>query len=315
MSIPKTVQRQLDEANAIQAQANAQPQVQLDVVTNASQFETPPPAVEAPPPAPVPAPQSVDWEQKFRTVQGMMNSRVAELTAQNKAYESQLGLLQRQVTDLTEAVKTRKPEAEKPSMDPRDVEKFGGDLVEMVQRQTTQHLNTLSDRLGQMAERIEQRVSALEGQVNGTKEQVALSQEQQFYVILDQAVPDWRAINENEAFLDWLAVQDEVYGVPRQTALNHAYGRLDAKRVVAIFTQFKSGRAAAPSAANQVTPRSTPSPQPTPQPAQAKKFVSQRFIEQFYLDQARGRHASDPARYAAVEAEINLAVAENRVAP
>ena len=315
MSMPKTVQRQLDEANALQAQMSTPPQAQHEVVTDESHFAPPAPAVEAPPPAPVPAPPSVDWEQKFRTVQGMMNSRVAELTAQNKAYESQLGLLQRQVTDLTEAVKSRKPEAEKPPTDQRDVEKFGGDLVEMVQRYATQHFDAVSASLGTVAERIEQRVSALEQQINGTKEQVALSQEQQFYVILDQAVPDWREINENEAFLEWLAVQDEVYGVPRQTALNHAYSRLDAKRVVAIFSQFKASRPAAPSAANQVAPRSTPSPQPTPQPAQAKKFISQRFIEQFYLDQARGKHASNPAHFAAIEAEINLAVAENRIAP
>ena len=307
-SIPSTVQRQAQEADALQAQ--------LATTAASDTAAAPAPAIAPPVAAPAPEAASAEkqWEQKYRSLQGILNARTAELTAQNKAYESQLGQLQRQFNELTEALKAQKEEPKKPATpDPRDVEQFGGDLVEMVRKYASQYFEAVSGSLSSVAQRLDHRVSALEQTVNGTSEKVARTQEEQFYVILDQAVPDWRAVNESEAFLDWLAVEDGVYGVTRQAALNHAHSRFDAKRVVAIFNQFKAGRPAAPSLEAQVAPRSaSAAPVPATAPA-AAEFLSQRFIEQFYRDDARGKYT--PQQAAEIEARINAAVREGRVTP
>lgn len=304
--LPKSVQRQLDEANALQAQA-------APAAPEAAPAAPPAQPVEAPPVAPAPAaPQSEDWQQKYRSLQGLFNARTREFESKVQDMSAQLAEAQRQLTEATAAMKAQKETPKKPhAPDPRDVEQFGGDLVEMVRKYAAQHFDAVSESLGAMAQRLDQRVSALEQAVNGTSEKVARTQEEQFYVILDQAVPDWRAVNESERFLDWLAVEDPVYGVSRQTVLSHAHSRLDAKRVVAIFNQFKSEQKAAPSLESQVAPRTTAASAPAVSTPTAKKTYTQRFIDDFYRDVNRGRYSAEQA--AAIEADIYTAARENRI--
>jgi len=57
---------------------------------------------------------------------------------------------------------------------------------------------------------------------------------------LDQAIPNWRVINNDPRFHQWLREGDTYSRVPRQRLLNEAAERGDANRVVAFFHGFLS---------------------------------------------------------------------------
>lgn len=316
MAIPKTVQRQLDAAEATQqAVAQGAETQNEDVVTDIRQLETPEPTpVAAPTPTPAPTaptpPASESLEHKFRTLQGMWNSE----RAQNKALESQLSQLSNQVQSLVAAA-AAKP-AEPPAQaqpDPRDAAQFGEDMVEMVQRYVNRALDTMRSDISSVAANLDKRVKALESQVTGVSQKTEMTLEQAFYGALDQAVPDWRQINADERWLAWLGEVDEVYGAPRQLALETAHQRSDAKRVIAIFNQFKAAQAARPKLESQQTPSSTGQQAPVAQAAPAKRMVSQKLVKQFYDDLAKGRYRGREEESLRLQAEIDMAAAEGRI--
>jgi hypothetical protein len=304
MSLPQRVQEQLQAAEAMEQQeqaareaaAKAAPTVSLADLTaqpqNPPASEPPAPVAAVPPPV---APKE-DFEQKYRTLQGMYSADVKQM-------RTQIGQLVEQVRSL----QTKEPEPPPaPATDPQDIVKFGEDMMEMVQRYVTNAVTAVTAR-----------IEALERTVNGVNEKAALTAEQQFYTLLDQLQPDWKQINEDPRWLAWLGVKDDVYGVPRQAALDRAFQQEDARQVAKVFQAFVASlpkTPAQPTLDNQVVPDSaggTTPPTPTPN----KPMLSERAITAFYNDVARGVYVGRQAEQDALEAQINAAVAEGRVRP
>lgn len=306
MTLPKRVQADLQAAEALEAkiqQERAQPD--NTVADAAALVATPPPnepqsappepvAPEPPPPPPQPR---EDFEQKYRTLQGKYSAEVPQL-------QRQLNELNAQHQRMLAEQAKREQKAEPQAADPKDIENFGADLIEMVRRY-----------IGQQDTAYEQRFAALEQKVSGVSHQSATTLEQTFYATLDQLVPDWKDINTDQRWLAWLGETDPVYGAPRQAALDAAHERMDVQRVANVFRAYKASLpppAKPPSSlANQVAPSGAASAQPTAAPA--KPVLSQKAITDFYNDLGRGRYAGREAEAASIEAEINLAVAEGRV--
>lgn len=303
MATPRVVQRQLEEAEALQQAMQAPP------VAPSEPTPAPAPAEPAPP-----APEPVNWEQRFKTLQGMYQSEVPQLRAQNKAQEAQLVQLTEQVRALTQAVqKAATPQQpEKPSVDQRDVEAFGAELVDMVTKYAKQSYDAIRQELQASVTQLDQRVKELENNVNGVRQETAESKEEQFYVTLQTLVPDWQEVNGDERWLAWLAEVDPVYGVPRQAALDRARATFNAQHAANLFKAFKQTLPTKPSAQQLVTPRTNASPS-IPEPQAPARPISRKFINDFYLDVAKGRYAGREAEQQRIDAEINQAVAEGRV--
>lgn len=299
MATPKIVQRQLEEAEALQQ--SLQP-----TAANADQAPEPP----AEPPAPAAPPSDTSWEHRFKTLQGMYNADTGQLRAQNKLFEADLGQMREQVRALQQVATAPKPaEAQ---VDPRDVESFGAELIEMVQKYATQAYGAMRDEFGSLATKLDARVAELEGTVTGVSKQAAQSAEEQFYATLDKLVPDWRQINDDQRFLEWLGQVDPVYGVPRQVGLNAAHQALKADHAARVFTAFKGMLPTKPTQAALVSPRGSAGAE-APSTQEAKPRLARKFIETFFNDQARGRYRGREAEAERIEADINLAVAEGRV--
>lgn len=316
MAMPQNVQRQLDAADAAQQAVAQAAATQVEgLVTDISQLETPPPAAPAPveptPPTPeptAPPPKPDAAEQRFRTLQGMFNAE----RAKNVALESKVTQLASQMEALA-AAKPATP-AQPAQPDPRDAAQFGEDLVEMVQRYVTRALDQMRNEVSTFGAQFDSRVKALESSVHGVSQRTEMTLEQSFYRALDQAVPDWRAINADERWLAWLSEVDDVYGAPRQDALTNAHQMLNAERVITIFNKFKHAtEAARPKLDGQQTPADRGAPPPPPQEPAPKRLVSSKLVQQFYNDLAKGRYVGREAEAARLEAEINQAAAEGRV--
>lgn len=323
--LPRSIAQQVEAADEIQRQMQAAPAAAnpLDALIAAEPAPAPTPVAPAPAPTPVepaPAPAPVaqpeNWEQKFKTLQGMfraeVNSQVAANLEQSRQREETLLRSVQQLEKRMGELQAAKPTSQ---MDPKDVEAFGLEMIEMVRRQASQEIASVVNTA--LAD-INTRLGNLERQAQGLNKSVAMTAEQAFYSDLARMVPDWKQLNTDAGFLDWLGQVDPVYQEPRQAALDRAVQMFSADRAAAVFAAFKASKAPAPSQQSsqrelesQVAPsRSASSPTPT---EASKPIVSQSDIVKFYDDMRRGLYVGREAYAAQLEAGINQAIAEGRV--
>lgn len=313
--LPRRIQQQVEAAEALIAQANAPAPSEASAVADQppqepQQQEPPAPVVAEAPPQVAPEPEET-WEQRYRSLQGRFNSQVPVLQQQTKELSAQLQQVQ---ADLEKQRAQQAPAEQKPSLDPKDIDAFGADLVEMVQRVTQSVLGSMAARIDQTVTAFESRLTQVERSLDSTSKVVSRSAEEAFFDRLATAVPDWENVNASQAFLTWLGEVDPVYGQPRQVALDSAQAALNPDRAVAVFNAFKATLAKpAPKAdplSKQVSPRSSASSAPTPT---EKPVLSEKQVTDFYADVARGRYRGRDAEVAEIEQTINLAIAEGRV--
>jgi hypothetical protein len=183
-----------------------------------------------------------------------------------------------------------------------------------VQRYTTGAHQTLRAEFNDVVAKFDGRLQQVEQIVTGVSQKTDSTLESQFYASLAGLAPTWQKINESESWLAWLAEIDPIYGVPRQAALDDAFQRMDVSRTAEIFRQYERSRPARPSASAEslVTPSGGAS-NPAPAAPVQKQLVSQKFVQTFYNDQARGKYRGREAEAARIEAEINTAAEEGRI--
>lgn len=311
LAAAELIERQLSEAPAA---TNVVPIEQAAAMTtptgqNEVQQQVTAPAVTPPvPQAPV-----EDFEQKYRTLEGKYRAEVPRLQQQLQATARERDDVGNRLTQLETELRQMRDKPQAQTLDPKDVESFGADLVEMVRRQANTeieravqtHLAGLTDRLGR-----------LEQSLTGVTQATVNNAEVTFRTNLKQLVPDFETINVSPKFLEWLGEEDPVYGEPRQAALDRAANRMDVNRTAAVFLAFKQSLPAqAPAPANDLQSQIAPSRTgASVVPSQASQpMVSQNSITQFYRDQTRGLYRGREAEAQRIEAEINRAIAEGRV--
>ncbi len=320
MALPRQLQEQLDQANATLETINSPPPAPAPEPTPEPEAQvapepTPEPTPAAPEPQATPEPQAQSqqqpdvWEHKYKTLQGLFNREVPTLQNQVKDLKAQLEMA---VARLDKAADAKTAAAtETPVADPRDVENFGQDLVDMVNR-------VARASLGDIGKQLEQRLQQIESALQGTTQQVAVTAEQAFFDRLTKLVPEWETVNANQAFLGWLAEVDPILGQPRQAALDAAQQTLNADRAAAVFKAFTATLPQAPAPRTsapldkQVSPKGSAASAPPQQPA-APKVWPQKDVIAFYEAKRRGDFRGRDAEAQRLEAEINLAMAEGRI--
>ncbi len=318
MKLPRSIQAQVEAVEAIEAAMHAPAQQAPQQTQPAPQV---PVAVAEPMVQPVaPSAPVVDdaaarvaaAEQKARTIEGMLRADMKTLRDANRDTEGKLT----QALDALSAIKAKldSPDRKPVGMpDPKDVEAFGADLVEMVRRQATQELGELGAHVSELLNRM----AAIEQKVAGLGKSTAAASEQSFASVMTTLVPDWEAINVSEPFLNWLGQVDPVYGLPRQVALDAAAKELNPQRCAAIFNAFKSTQTQTPvnpgpSLNEQQAPGRGAGGNP-PVDTQVADSFSASEISAFYDDLRRGKYHGREDAALTMEARINAAVAAGRV--
>lgn len=316
-ALPKQIQKQVAEADAMLAANNTPAAPQVEPVQPAEPVQAPAPieavAVPAEPPAPSvpasppPADDAAKWEARYKTLQGMHNQNIGEMKSRLKAIEQQNQEMSAKLAQRAEATTPTTP-------DPKDAEVFGADLVEMVQRVAEQ-------MFGSAAKAFDDRIKAIEQSLKGTNQAVVQTAEEMFLSRLKQAVPDYEQVNTDEGFLAWLSEIDEVYGVERQEALTAAGNALDSTRVARIFNAYKATKAppaaAAPAARPATSELNRQVAPSTAAPVRATVNTPQQFtvqqVQAFYHGMQTGKFRGREAEAAQYEAAINQALAEGRI--
>lgn len=317
-TLPRNIQAQLEAAEQVLQAANTPPEQTSEAPAATPEIPQPEPttvASETPAPAEPPAapnPPPVNWEHKFKTLQGLFNSQLPKLQEENKALKANLSEMQEAIKAL-QSSKPSEPQASAPAVDPKDVDAFGADLVDMVKRITDASIAGFAAKVSASVSSFDSRLKALEQQLQGTAKTVEMTAEELFFGRITKAVPDWETVNADERFHAWLAEVDPILGQPRQAALDFAQQHLNAERAIAVFQAFKATVPQAPKTnplEAQIAPKTSVSSAPAPA---AKPTITQAEIQRFYDDVAKGRYRGREQEAALREQTINQAIAEGRI--
>ena len=317
MALPRAVQQQIDDADALVAQLNGTQPVNPDtgepIVTDPQPAPEPQPQPISQEPEPKPAVPEETWEQRYHSLKGKFDAEVPRLYAQTRELNDQIKQLIAENAVAKAQTPQPSPAPAKTLITEQDKEAFGSDLIDLIERATEQKLAGNRDLEAQLRAEIDE----LKGKLGNVTERQVVSDKDRYESALTNAVPDWEILNVDQGFLNWLAEVDPVYGMPRQYALTNAYEALDATRTASIFNQYKKSIAPAqnqqarPNLQSQVAPtRSRTSPAPT-NPNVDKRVYTQQDIDAFYTEWRRG--FIDEAEAVQIEKDIHAATTEGRI--
>jgi hypothetical protein len=122
------------------------------------------------------------------------------------------------------------------------------------------------------------------------------------YSTLDQNLPDWRRINQDQDWKDWLAMPDLYNGVSRQLLLNQAFAAGDADRVLTFFRGFLGD-----------TQSTTAARAPRTAADNARPIITDKEIQAFYDRVRKGFYEGRSKDKDREEAMIHRAILEGRL--
>ena len=265
--------------------------------------------------------------QKYKTLQGMYNAEVPRLHQQNREMVSRVQQLEQLLASMTatqQATSQPAPAPEKLVSD-KEVEEYG-ESIDVMRKVSREELTPLIQRMAHIEGLLQQMQANVVPQVQAVAHRQQLTQEQQFWADLAGAVPNWRQINDNDAFQAWLLEADPLTGITRQTYLEDAQRSLDALRVSNFFRTWleNTGQAAvaqstepAKAAATtelekQVTPgRSRASGSPTS--TNNATMYAPSDIQKFFNDVRAGKYKGREQERARIERDIFAAQREGRI--
>lgn len=306
--LPKQIQDEVDRAEQIEREIAAMLNPPTEAPANPDTFNTETVAedqTEEQAPQTEQQPPEVNeetWQSRYSALQGKYNAEVPRYAAQLREANQYIQQLEGQVRQLQSQPQTQ----DKPLEDKykEAAELFGEDLVKFTREMAQAEADRRIAELKQSQQQVEQRV--------------AQSENDRFFAQVDSAVPGWRDIDNDPAWLGWLQEYDPMLGAPRQAALEQAAANHDVARVAYLFNSFRGSRAPAPAPVPQ--PSRAQLEQVTPRPS-GNASVAQTAQPRFYT-QNDIRRLLDP-RYLnrlpreqqlAIERDIDQAAAEGRIA-
>ena len=295
MALPIQVQQQADEAEALAKQLAGEQSSAQQATGNPEQGNgTHVDEVHAKP--------SEDYEQKYRTLQGIFNKQTSELRQQLADQAAQMKQLQEQ---LTEAHRAAEEQNAAVFGTDEDRANFGSDFVELVERgvdaRTAEYRKEIASLKAQLAD--------MGSTLNRVGQDAEVSRHAAFLADLDTLVPGWKEQNNDPAFLEWLRDVDPVSGMVRQDLLSRYEAERNSRQVDNIFSAFigKTSKQSQPKLAQQVSPsrgHSGAAPQ-------SKPVYTESQIAGFYDAWRRGMYTDEQGK--ALEKDIELAYAEGRI--
>lgn len=181
------------------------------------------------------------FEQRWRSLQGMYNADTTRLRAENNQLSQRLGQLEQLIASLSAPQQAHTPAQATAAklVTERDVEEYG-ESIEVMRRAAREEMSGRDREIADLRQSIDQLKNNVVPKVDSVVQRQALNAEQMFWTELSAEVPDWREINANQNFHNWLLEVDPLSGVARQTYLDNAQNQLDARRVAGFFSAWQS---------------------------------------------------------------------------
>ena len=258
------------------------------------------------------------FEKRYKTLQGMYNADTVRLRTENQQLNQRLTQMEHLLSTLSTSPAPAYA-ADKKLITEKDVEEYG-DSIEVMRRVSEESLTARDNKIAELEHMVRQMQVSVLPRVEQVAQKQALSSEQSFWAELSTKVPNWRDINADQGFLDWLMEVDPLTGVSRQSYLEDAQRSMDVYRVANFFNAWQGNvgqqvaqppRSAASDLDKQVAPgRSRNGSGPATQQA---KMYSREDISKFFDDVRKGTYRGKEVERDRIERDIFAAQRENRI--
>lgn len=263
------------------------------------------------------------WEHKYKSINGRYIRSQETVRQQAEMIQNlQSVIATLQATAPVAPAQTDIPElkAERLITD-EEAADYGEDFLKVVGKKAKEELNPLLKSAYDKIAQLEKRLEGFTGFVQQDSHAKLMAN-------LDERLPNWREVNTNEEFLNWLSLPDPYSGAIRHDMLKAAYAQGNASRVLAFFNGFLAEEAAVAPAqaepdvevtkvakvplANLAAPGRAKTAAPAPAPAE-KPIFTRAQIAAFYADVAQGKYRGRDADKNKAEAAIFAAQREGRI--
>lgn len=242
-----------------------------------------------------PSDDAAKWEARYRSLDGMIQARDRQIE---------------QLHQLLAAMQSAPSKKEEPAATPakplvgkEDEESFGADLIDLARR-------VAQEQSGAYITKLEQKITELESRLSGVAQTTAVSVQERFENAIANAAPDWKKIDSDPKFIEWLQ------SVPsRQRVFADAARAQDAEGVAYFYAEYaeKFGQAQQSNRSQlekQVAPGRSRNVAPQARNTSEKKQWTRSEIAGFY---AQGKKQYSSEEYAKLEKDLFAAQREGRV--
>jgi hypothetical protein len=296
-----------------------------------------------PEPDPDPEPDAASYEHRFKVLQGKYKAETRRYRDETEDLKAQVRDLRSLLATVQEQIKAPKSvEAPAPAAAPRplvsdkEIEEYGADLLDAAKRFVMQDVGPQLAAINDALAKLNSKVSEAASTATTARATVTQSARDRMLELLTDKMPDWREVNTDDDFLEWLEKEDEMSGESRYALLRRAYERNDGPRVLTFFKKYKAEAASGGEAASaSSTPRANGNTAPAaaagngrvdpnalvapgrgraaPHSAQPPQIQwTPATIAQFYNDVRRGAF-KNPDEIANLERDIFAAQTEGRI--
>jgi len=316
MALPKQVQAQLAEVEeyekALEAQKNqeVQPDTESEVGTETEAALEPAEVTPADT-----SPTDVEEEtfkQKYKTLTGKYDAEVPRLHQQVREMAEATKRLQEELKALK--VEPTKSKEKVSYVTDADREEYGEDLLNVQRRVAQEVSQDYEDRIGQQ----DAIIAKLQEKLANTGNQVG---EMDFSQRLQQAVPDWSTIDNDERWVAWLNEHDPMLRGQRRVLAQAAFDNGDVE-AVSDYVKLWKASLGEPDVAKQtrqnelekqVAPNRSANSTRTQSAAQSSKIYSPREIDNAWTKVRTLNTKGQYAEAEKLEAELTVAYMEGRV--
>jgi hypothetical protein len=349
MTLPKQVQKQSEDVQALYKELNAEPEkkmeeqpaatdtgldvpeqelakaspevpVEEDTTAPSDSKDEQAPTSEADEHSTADTQESKDsWEQKYKTLQGMYNADIPRLNGTNRELNNRVSQLETLLGTINKEEKAVEPTPVESLITEDDVKEYG-DSIDIMRKAAKEEFAGESARVNKLEQDLRQLQMNVVPQVQQVQMEQKTSSENAFWNTLNQEVPNWNEINSNQDFQSWLLEIDSLTGVSRQTYLEDAQKKLDVKRVVNFFNTWgqangkvndaRENRKAQTQLAKQVAPGRSRAGQPV---SGEGKTYSTSDIKKFFEDVRFGKFKGREDEKKRMERDIFVAQREGRI--
>lgn len=320
------------EIDALLASVTPEEEAPKEEKKSASVTELHPTTDEGGDPASTPEvkPERTDWKQKYSVLKGKYDAEVPRLSSDLRDAHNRISRLEDKLTEVA-AKPVTQPEETKPRTDftPEEIADYGEDLLDVMGRKARSIVE--AEYLPRI-DSLNAEINSLKHQLGETGQRVGKFETNSVFAQLDQEVENWRNINVDPEFHEWLDNVDPYTGETRKELMLKAFNQKDAHRVKAFFVNYKKENAAVMPTSADPTPSGqggmesgsrlelgdyvspgTPKGGGNAGAPREKRQWTSREIGAFYSDVQKGRYRSRPEDKARIEADIVAATREGRV--
>lgn len=328
MALPKQVQAQLAEVEELEKtlatrgekpknadEAKTEDQTDTAVESPDTDAKVAPKPEKAKPADTSPTDVAVDFEQKYRTIQGKYDAEVPNLKKQVRDLEARVDQLLKQQSTPAKPEEPTKPKEKVSYVTDADRAEFGEELIDVQRRVAREVAEEYQDKIDAQAEVIK----TLEGKLADTGNQIG---QVSFAQRLSRLVPDFEQVDRDERWVSWLNEYDPMLRAPRRTQAAAAFEAGDAEAVADYVKLWKSSIAEAPTPVEdkrqeelekQVSPNRSATSAGAGTAGTTPKTYSERELQASW-DKVRVLNTRGKVDEAAkLEAEITAAYLEGRV--